>query len=696
MSCLELEHAAGLSCLTFRHLQLPPKAVANLEAAGVITVGDLSSPSGAVPAVLEPHIATILARLSLVRKHTNGSNTDWVKFWSEPAVELHWMAMTFGAGQIPHYIYEMPLIALGGDLGALINIPLRQGLTTFGDIIKAFAGGSVPWPGFGALKIRRMGEILAQIADGTRLISTKPSSVEGADPTAVAIQKLPPNVLDWDVEALGLGAGGLKLKRVGRTKVRSVLDEPHTLWKLPGIGRSTVAELLDRLAILSGAIADGQLDYRKLATIQNVPILPEGFMEDSPDLSDALAQVVQSVALGDKSRIAPLIFEFRIRRSGSDAATLEDIARMAPGGPTRERVRQIEKRILERAASLLFMPYPILGMPIVHPALKEKLVKLASALAHHDEISPADLGLLIADEWNVSVQIAMRALPLVMALIESTARTTAELKRLASSPGEFFQSLACSAKHWPAKNTGGDRGFSRKLDEFGIVNLEDMRLEWVAGRDFGKQEAHVKRVLAVACGPRVGDDLFGERLADQTSSLLIPKQPGEWSEYLATLPRDIARVISRGAFWADAETIFSARTAALPNERPTSAALGDRLGRHPVTIKKTETETLERLAAAIIHGTGGLTQCIFRADWLAMWQDMAKIFRRYPGDPRTMRRSIEQSYGVPEEIMTDAFPTVWAILSGLPAWETHGRANVEPVTPQVVAPVKLAGFRSIH
>lgn len=108
----------------------------------------------------------------------------------------------------------------------------------------------------------------------------------------------------------------------------------------------------------------------------------------------------------------------------------------------------------------------------------------------------------------------------------------------------------------------------------------------------------------------------------------------------------------------DAELIFNERTAQLPVERPTMERLGEKIGRLAVTVKRTETESLERLASAILGSWAGYAQCVFRPDWLEMWKDLKFVFDRYPGDQKTFRRSIEGFYDFDERELTMAMPTI--------------------------------------
>lgn len=685
----------GLAGLTFRHLQLHPELVGQLERRGLVHLGDLAAyPPEARDFVVSVG-PTIRQRAALVARHASGGSINWPAFWDE-GVDLYWMAMTGGETGFPEHVRAVKLASLATEFGALLNIPKATGIRTLGEIIAAFEAGSPPWRGFGALKVRRLGEGLHEIATGTLALAADCADGQNPDEAMPAIPALPTEVLAWNLDALGLGAGADKLKRLGRETVGSVHGNPYELWRLPGVGRRTVTLLCDRMRLLADAIVDGAVDLERLAGRQGVPFVPDGTAMVECDLADQLATAIRWVAVADGSVAGPVIFEHRICRSGSDAATLEEIAHMLPERLTRERVRQIEMRILHKAAGLLLSPWPTLGSAIIQPSLKARFRSLADALAQHDQINPVELGLLIAREWRCSLTQAMRALPMVMAVIEGTARTSAELRRLCDTPEPFFRPLEGAAKGWPAQNTGGERTLAQKLGRMGVTNLEELRRAWLAGRDFGRHEGQLRGVLEIACECQEDAEVLAERLAMTVGRTVIPEAAGEWASYIKGLITDVAAVIDGGTFWEDSALIFVERTARLPDERPTLAALGAKLGRIGVTVKKTETETLGRLASTFLRETGGYAQCVLRPGWLDMWQDMAAIFRRFPGDPRIVRRSIEQAYGVGEEAMTMAFPVIWAVLSGLPARESHGRVEVGPAVVEVLAPIRLTGFRAIH
>ena len=683
--------------LSFRHLQLHPSSVETLESLGIARLVDLKRCAQPIADLVEPLVSTIIERVSLIEKHSIKKKTDWPAFWREPAVHVHWMAMTFEGARFCDNLRNIPLARLHNDFGALLNIPRASGIRTLGEIISAFELCSLPWRGFGSTKAQRMGEILAEIDLGVRIVVPDASVADlTRNYDAVPVISLPEEVQNWGIDALGLGAGGDKLRRNGKETVAAVVKNFDQLRRLPGVGGSTTTLLESRLNMLAESIVDGAIDLEKLASIQGFSLIPRQPLTTGSDLNSHVAAVIEVAVQADNSPAGPTIFKYRICKSGTDAATLEEIGQMLPKHMSREGVRQIEKRILHRAASLLFSTHPTIGMPLIQPLLKEKFSELSSALAEQQEITPAELALLISKVWDCSLSDAVRVLPLVMALIEGTARTSAELKRLGNSADGFFTPLSGLGKSWSAQNIGGERAMCQKLEELGIVSLEDLRQAWIGGQDFGRHEAYIKTVLELACATPTDMNMYAERLSEVTAKEVVPAVEAEWSKYIETLSDDVARVIEGGTFWADASFIFSERTSRLAYERPTMEVVGARLGKIGVTVKKTESETLERLAQVFLNGTGGYAQCIFRPDWISMWRDMKIFFNRYPDDPKMVMRAIGQAYDIEEETMTVAFPAVWAVLSGLPTRQAHGKAPIQTGPTEVIAPVILSGFRSIH
>ena len=286
---------------------------------------------------------------------------------------------------------------------------------------------------------------------------------------------------------------------------------------------------------------------------------------------------------------------------------------------------------------------------------------------------------------------------MVMAIIEGTARSSAELKRLGDSPDSFFGMIAGIGGRWPVQNVGAERNLSQKFSALHIKTIEDLRLAWIGGQDFGRHDCYIECVLSAACSDPCDEQDFPEKLGRLAERRVVPKEKREWDGYIESVCDDVTAIIQNGNFWLDASLVFDQRTSRLPNERLTMEALGEKVGRLGVTIKRTETETLERLSAAILDGEGGYAQCILRPDWIEMWRELQRIYKRFPADQRTFRRSVEEVFGFDDVALTMAMPTVWAILSGLPTRKSYGKAKVETVKPNyVLAPIRLAGFRTAH
>lgn len=692
MMMIEGTASRFLRGLSLRHLQMHPFHVQKFEAIGLKCVRDLVT----VPAsdLESDRLGLFLIRrhVALAAKHLSDSSFDWAGFWGEKEISLHWMAMDFPVETFDDSILKLPLTHLASTFGALLNIPRAKGLETLGDLVSVYEKGSAPWQGFGAGKIERLGNLLQEIAE--RRIKLPMSSQIAEGRTTLF---LPEYILAWDIDTLGLGAGAFKLKRNGYRTLASLQVEPNTLWALPGVGKRTVSLAKTRLALLAEAVEGGEVNLSRLAELQGLNIVPAEDLLEPGNLFEPISSVLREVAKADGSDAALLLLQHRICTGGSDEATLEKVAEMLPVRITRERVRQIEKRILQTAATILLSPYPVMGMVVVRPLLREKFRSLAKALEKHEQIGPDQLAVMISIEWNCDLVQAVRVLPMVMAVIEGTARTYAELRRLVDSPAHYLRRLARIPSRWSAQNIGAERGLSLKLEELKVRNLEDLRLAWIGGCEFGKHETYVRCILDATDHEPTDEEAFAEKLGELTQRPLVPLQKKAWSKYIASIRQDVEALISAGTFWSDAELIFKQRTSALPNERITIDALGEKLGRLGVTVKQTETDTLMRVASVVLKGQEGYAQCIIRPGWLALWDELNKIYQRFPNDQKSFSRSVEQLYGVEEEVLTMAMPSIWAILTGLPTRWSHGKAKIDN-EPRItnLSPVKLTGFRAVH
>lgn len=673
--------------LSFRHLQLHPAHIRELADKGIHRIADIGSTVGKA-GHLPPNA---LRRIELVRAHVSETGIDWTGFWNEPEVQIHWLAMTFPDDLIDETILDRPLSSLQREFGALLNIPRAVGFKTLRDLVSAFHEGVPTWPGFGPKKVFALGERLQKLALGQLRLST--THLTDVAPAKIS---LPPDVLEWDMGALGLGKRGLNLRERGFGSLASLLVDESVLLRLPNVGRRTISLAKERLHTLSRSIDGDQVNLDKLGELQEVPVIPNANHADETSLRSSISTVIRSLAAQDGSEAAMPIFEHRICTGGSDLWSLEQIADTLPNKLTRERVRQIEKRILGCAAEIFLSPFPIMGKVVVRPSLRSKFRNLALAMREKDQINPEELALLMSSEWGCTLAEAVEVLPMVMAVIEGTARTFHELRRLVDTPHHLFTPLEGIARNWPAQNIGAERTLSVKLEASSIDDLEDLRLAWIRGSNFGRHEEYVQSVLAATADRNLDNEDFTTRLGALTARAIVPEKTQSWKEFVASLPSEIRKIIRAGTFWTDAELIFDMRTNSLPNERITLDALGQRIGRLGITVKQTESETLQRLGSSILQGRGGYSQCILPPDWLKKWRTLKSIYDRFPNDQRTFRRSIEEMYEVSETDLTMAMPTMWAILTGLPSRQSFGRVKVEKDFAPALAPIKLSGFRTLH
>lgn len=692
---MEFDHLQVLNEVSFRHLQLHPRDVHTLENLGLISLRDLVDCNSVRLKGQESLLPVVRHHALILSKHVHNADIHWSSFWNEEEIDLHWMAMSFNV-PFDDNILGRTLTSLEDDCGALIRIPQALGLRTLGEVIACFEEGSKPWPSYGKTKISKLGAKLEAISENPKILMDALVAEESCRPY------LPDAVLAWDIDALGLGVKADTFKRHGRTTLALLLENQEELWRVPSVGRRTVELIHNRVATLAAAVINNEIDLDRLAEIQGVAIIPEERYFDDGQITAVISKLIRLVSQEDKSEVASFIADYRICIAGSETATLEAIALMAKVKITRERVRQIEKRILGKVASLLMKPFPEIGKTVVRSDLKIRFRNLSIALAERDEITPANLGILISTEWNCTVADAFRVLPMVMAIIEGTARSSAELKRLGDSPDRFFYPIEGVAGKWRVQNIGAERNLSLKLEELGITTIDNLRLAWIDGQDFGRHSEYIERVLTVACSDHLHNDhldnmVFANRFGDSMGRAIVPAEKSNWANYVGSVREDVMSIIHNGTFWSDAQLIFDLRTSRLPNERLTMEALGEKIGRLGVTIKRTETDTLERLASVILDGQEGFAQCIIQPDWIEMWRELKRTYQRFPTDQRMFRRSVEEAYDFDDLELTMAMPTIWAILSGLPTRKIHGKTKVETAkSNHVLAPIKLAGFRAVH
>jgi len=702
-----------LAPLDVAHLQFDARVEAQLRAHGLYTIGDLDTNSinyRDVPYSLDEAISD---RLELIGKHTDELGTAWSEAWRTLAKGPFNFAFTQRPLSHCSECGSTSLQTLRLRVGRILNIPIHEGYDSLNDLLTALERTTSLPSHFGKGKMIQLSAVLEQelrqcakhhvpVDTATNMELSKRDSSSVSNPELRELQQKRDaiqSVLNIiSVDALGLGKKSNYFKQHGW---RYVGDLPHnlenTLYQMQGLGRKTAGRALSAKSNLEAAYVNGNIDRQVFASLEGIPIIPAANLASEISLSELFRSTLIRAASYDDNPVTELVVKDRVCQAGSDTATLEEIAYMPNVNLTRERVRQIEKRYLSRVRKGLLDPWARSTGCLFTDEFRQPFVALADSLTSRETIGIHELVDNIEHFWNCRRKEANLLLPMIMAIIEGTARTDGNLRRLGDLPEALLRPLRRPARDWPAWNLGAGKTLTVRMKRNSIASSEELRLAWIDGFDFKDETNTLLRGLKYLSELKTNELPDIDRLGEVMEKEVVPEKLATPKKYLEQITDDLTTLIDHGSFYSRAKDIFLRRSALSPEERAISQDLADEYNVTQPAVSRTQTVTLERLHDLVLGGAAGCTGILFRHDWLDFWAEIENLFERFYPDQRTFQRSIMSAFSASEGIVGAAVHPIWAICSGRTSKKSIGQIDINKTTETtVMAPVVLRGFRAVH
>jgi len=708
---LGIDHLAPLDVA---HLQFDPRTEGQLRGHGLYSIGDLDSGSVNYHNIPYSLDEVIEERLALIAKHTDHLGTIWSQAWRT----LSKGPFNFAFSQRPlSHCSECGSISLEImriRAGRILNIPILEGYTNLRELLIALEKTSSLPNGFGKGKMIQLSALLENelrecaihhVTDRAEISANLSihEPINAPEDELLKLQQKRDAIQDAlktiSIDALGLGKKTYHLKQRGW---RYVGDLPRnlekTIYKMPGLGRQTAERAISAKANLTAACIEGKIDQQVFADLEGIPIIPSSGPEAAGlSLSDWFRTTLIDAATYDDNPVTSLVVKERVCKAGSDTATLEEIASMPNVDLTRERVRQIERRYLSRLRKGLLDPWTREAGCLFTDEFREPFVALADSLSSRDSIGIHELVDNIEHFWNCRRREANLLLPMVMAIIEGTARTDGNLRRLGDLPEALLRPLRRPARDWPSWNLGAGKSLTLRMERNSIANAEGLRLAWIDGLDFKGETDSLLEGLTYLSELKTNFQPDFDHLSKVMGKKVLPEKPMSPAGYLETIVADLSALIDHADFYSRSKDIFLRRSALPPEERAVSQRLADEYGVTQPTVSRTQTVTLERLHDLVLGKLAGCTRMLLRPDWLGFWIELENLFERFYPDQRTFQRSLMSTFDAPEGIVGAAVHPIWAVLSGRTSKRSIGQIDIQkPAESHVMAPVVLQGFRTVH
>lgn len=700
---LGIDHLAPLDVA---HLQFDPRTEGQLRGYGLYTIGDLDTSSTSyqnVPYSLDEIISN---RLELIAEHTDEFGTVWSAAWKKLAKGPFNFA--FSQRPLSHCSEcgSTPLKVLRYRVGRILNIPIHVGYENLNELLVALERTTTLPSSFGKGKMIQLSAMLERelrqcskhhdnnIA-ATDVLSLPSLELEALQKKRDIVQQALNSI---SLDALGLGKKTDYFKQQGWTRIGDLPpDLDKIIFKISGLGRKTAERALFAKSNLVKACVDGAINRQIFADLEGVPIIPTAHLASDLPLPELFRSTLIQAASYDDNPVTMLVVKERICQTGSDTATLEEIANMPNVGLTRERVRQVEKRYLGRVRKSLLDPWARSAGCLFTDEFRKPFVELSEAVKKQDTIGIHELVDNIEHFWNCRRKEANLLLPMIMAIIEGTARTDGNLRRLGNLPETLLRPLKRPARDWPAWNLGAGKSVTRKIANNNVADVEGLRCAWIEGLDLGSETDSLHRGLEHLGKLKLGQVPLIDDLAEEMDKPILPLTIESPTTYLANMTTELVSIIENGDFLLRSKEVFFRRSALPPAERNTIQSLADEFDVSVPNVAKTQTQTLERLYNIIFTQSAGYSGMLLRPEWLDLWTELEGLFERFYPDQRTFQRSLMTTFGAPEGIVGVSVHPIWAVLSGRTSKKSFGHINmVRSSEPIKMAPVVLRGFRSAH
>lgn len=473
--------------------------------------------------------------------------------------------------------------------------------------------------------------------------------------------------------------------------------------RIPSVGRSTADELVrNRTAMMSALGDDGSLDWEAYCAGIKIPLIPTNRPTSGAAFLARLPQFFDELALSLNNAVKVSILQERICQPPQSQKTLEQISQALVPPVSRERIRQIEAKLLDQiTGGLLNDGYNGLDIHF-HPDFSRWWKSAADALSGREEIKVADFVELLGNVWDVPAESIMAQLPAIVAIATGEPQMANSFRQAAKANPKLFGALPEELAGLSVLKLRIGKSALR-LYEAGVGNvgqivahLRSGTLDFV-GQSVAREAKEHLNVLAHCVGERGEIDWL--RYSEQLNLPMLPDQQTETaSAFVSGLRQEVGALLGAQYVTKRAVEIFRLRTSQDADDRMTLQQVADTLSTHLPTVKREETYLLEWLYDALMEREFWMTKVWLDERWLEFWNDAQTVFEQSAEDFQRFSENLAWRWRLQNRQIKQATPILWAVLTGYP----DGRPSkyVPPVVTlnpdEQMVRIRLKGFRRMH
>lgn len=720
-----------------QHLQIPQKPAARLRDFRIHTISDLIRVSrdftaGTPQSCGEPGLdfywekieREIKPRVLQFASSIRNGKVDWTSFWEAIHYEF-----TFAAARLDQIFQlddETKALRINNlNFGKAVFYIEADGIHTVGDLVERLAEGLPNYRGFGNSKTRNLAKGLRKFIATINSDGTRSSLAEAIDPpitilkyrgtlqyTAKNRNRLSETTANLTLGQLHLHKEIQKLEKIGVQNLDQLLMLfAEGLPEIRGVGTKARTNLLKIATCADSAITEsGEMDWDVFANLAGFPTFPgpEVPLATGSEFLASLDGVVQKLTTQCFDEVETATLVDRLIPLKKDTVTLEELGRRF--GVTRERIRQKQKKVIERiSAAVLENYYEELSFRFTQH-FSHFWRTAAEYFRGTDSVSYNEFIEGLTKVWNVERQHVIPHLPLIYAILTSNSTLPSEFNESGRLPPKIFDIKHPQDLTKPFTSLHPSKSLAKAIEKTGVNLIEQLlgalrvNSSIMSRHTIDRLTSEILTPLSQAVTPQGGVawQEFHKIKGIQCIPDIESDSPALFVEHAI---ETVYSFIEQTEITGRSAGIFQLRTVPEAAERKTLDQAGKLLGCQGPSIKREENELLERLHDAIFAEDYTATGAYFRASFIKHWKKARKIYRQASNQDR-FAALLSMEWELPIAEVTKITPMIICIIDGRPKGYTGKRFLAPAHTPdsrhesseatETPSVIRLRGFRSIH
>jgi len=625
------------------------------------------------------------------------------------ALEIHGLTlgMQIDAGSNIKGIRNRPPITAENLLLSDINLSVREsncleseGINNLQELVQKSERDLLRIPGFGKESLSGLQETLGSFGLSLAMGS---SDVIWVDKESVTAE----NLLITDIN-LSVRESNC-LQREGVIDLKELVQKTEVdLLKIPGFGKESLSGLQETLGSFGLSLAMGSSDVIWVSPEKNIEAkvlfeyIPENF-DVAKNFGDSIGEFIAQYVMTIPKKSHQLIFERRITARTKNIPALEEVG--AELGITRERVRQLERKIIQQLVRVIFRGLVLKGNRRIDYDFAKMWDKVGTNFRELSEISVTDFINEILTSWDVSFEDIEQYFNFISVIFTGKVKSNLVSEYRIKDPrvASLREKFQFNGDHKLSHFRLGGRAHNYLVKKE-ILTINDL-LDFLDSQ--GKLSMNMQSIvddLMLAPLDMHGNVKWLDFFAKKGFESLERRPLYTHQIFMKELYNLMADALGKSDVPKNSQEIFKLRTSKHPSNRPTFMTLSQILEGNPVQpiISRNQRIFLEKLHDIFVGKNYSEAYFSLSDDLIGYFDESKEIYQLAENDFKKFIYLVKIRFGI-KNLDLDSVSTLWTILDGYtPQRYFHltseeVRKRKKKMQPKVLpTKIKLSGFRDIH